>query len=273
MLGAIIGDMVGSVYENENIKSTDFVLFGPYSHFTDDTVLTIAVADAVLCRRFHPHPWIDAFLARRLYATKLKQYARLYPQAGYGASFEKWFKSETRRGYGSYGNGSAMRVSPIGFAYGQLKTVLREASLSAVVTHNHRQGIKGAQAVASAVFLAKSGESKAGIQHFIERRFKYNLHQRLDDIRPGYRFDSSCQGSVPQAIIAFLESDDFEDAIRKAVSIGGDSDTIACIAGGIAHAYYQSIPASLASRAKLLLDGSFKPVFNEFNARFGKNYS
>ncbi|HEX3050482.1 MAG TPA: ADP-ribosylglycohydrolase family protein, partial [Aggregatilineaceae bacterium] len=188
----------------------------------------------------------------------------------YGASFEKWFKSDSRRGYGSYGNGSAMRVSPIGLAYDRLETVLREARLSAIVTHNHREGIKGAQAVASAVFLAKNGESKAAVRKYIEQRFRYDLHQRFDDIRPGYQFDSSCQGSVPQALIAFLESDDFEDAIRKAISLGGDSDTIACIAGGIAHAYYKLIPAPIASRAKLLLDGSLKPVFNEFNARFGE---
>ena len=173
------------------------------------------------------------------------------------------------RGYGSYGNGSAMRVSPIGFAFENLDDVLREAKLSAVVTHNHRQGIKGAQAVASAVFLANTGESKDFIHNFIEKRFRYNLSQSLDEIRPTYSFDSSCQGSVPQAIIAFLESNDFEDALRKAISLGGDSDTIACITGGIAQAYYKVIPAHIERPARFILDAGLKIILNQFNEKYG----
>ncbi len=170
--------------------------------------------------------------------------------------------------YKSFGNGSAMRVSPIGFAFDSLEDVLKEAKRSAVVTHNHREGIKGAQAVASAVFLARTGGNKKQIKDFIEKKFRYNLSQRLDDIRPNYKFDSSCQGSVPQAIIAFLESENFEDAIRKAISIGGDSDTIACIAGGIAQAYYKEIPGFIVDRVRFILDSGLKRTLDKFNERF-----
>jgi ADP-ribosylglycohydrolase len=161
-----------------------------------------------------------------------------------------------------------MRVSPIGFAFDTLEEVLHEARLTALPTHNHREGIKGAQAVAAAVYLARRGQSKEAIRTFIEKRFKYNLQRRLDDIRPTYEFDSSCQGSVPEAVIAFLESDNFEDAIRKAISLGGDSDTIACIAGGIAQAYYKHIPQALISETYSRLDWEFKQVIQKFNQRY-----
>lgn len=269
MLGAIAGDIIGSIFEKENTKSLDFELFTRFSRFTDDTVLTIAVADALLNRKQHKWWLIDAYHARRLYASKLRYYGRRFPSAGYGEMFSKWLTRKSISGYGSYGNGSAMRVSPIGFALDDLDDVLREAKLSAVVSHNHREGIKGAQAIASAIYLAKNGENKEEIRKFIEKRFRYNLHFTLNEIRPTYTFDSSCQGSVPQAIVAFLESNDFEDAIRKAISIGGDSDTIACMTGGIAHAYYKTIPDYIERPTRLLLDASFKMIINQFNQKYG----
>jgi ADP-ribosylglycohydrolase len=268
MIGAIIGDVIGSVFENENTKSTDFNLFSRFSRFTDDSVLSIAVADAILHRKTYRIKFLEAHYNKQLYAHKLKEYGRRFPNAGYGELFKRWIESSSLRGYGSYGNGSAMRVSSIGFAFNTLDDVLREARLSAVVTHNHPDAIKGAQAVASAVFLARNGVSKAEIKQCIERKFGYNLDQRLDNIRPTYRFDSSCKGSVPQAIIAFLESDDFEDAIRKAISLGGDSDTIACMTGGIAQAYYKEIPQHIVTQTKLLLDWSLKQVINAFEDLF-----
>jgi ADP-ribosylglycohydrolase len=211
MLGAIAGDIIGSIYENEAIKTTEFPLFSRFSHFTDDTVLTVAVAEAILHRRVHPVRLIDFFVARKTYGSQLKRYGRLYPHAGYGQMFTEWLASDTLRGYRSYGNGSAMRVSPIGFAFNSLGEVLREARLSAVVTHNHRQGIRGAQAIAAAVFLARTGQDKTQIKQYVEHHFGYRLDQSLDSIRPHYAFDSSCQGSVPQAIMAFLESENFEE--------------------------------------------------------------
>lgn len=269
MFGAIVGDVIGSVFENQNIKTIDFTLFSRYSRFTDDTVLTVAVADAILHRKTHPLQFIETRHNRELYARKVKEYGRKFLDAGYGQMFVQWLKSDSLRGYGSYGNGAAMRVSPIGFAFDSLEEVLREAKSSAIVTHNHPEGVKGAQAIAGAIYLGRTGADKESIKTFIERRFRYNLSQRLDDIRPIYRFDSSSQGSVPQAIIAFLESDNFEDAIRKAISLGGDSDTIACMAGGIAEAYYKEIPSSIVNRVNLLLDAGFRQIIQSFNERYG----
>ena len=268
MLGAILGDVIGSVFENANTKTEDFPLFSRFSRFTDDTVLTVAVADAILNRKTHRFRFAEDRLNTDLYAHKIKEYGRRFPNAGYGDMFQAWISKSTLRGYGSFGNGSAMRVSPIGFAFDDLESVLREARLSAMVTHNHPDAITGAQAVASAIFLARTGKNKTEITDFIERQFRYNLHQRLADIRPTYKFDSSCKGSVPQAIIAFLESSDFEDAIRKAIFLGGDSDTIASIAGGIAQAYYKTIPADLISQANLVLDHGLKQIINAFNERY-----
>lgn len=268
MLGAIIGDIIGSVFEKENTKSTDFELFSRFSRFTDDSVLTVAVADAVMNRESHSCRFIDTGQAKNSYASRLRYYGRQYPQAGYGQLFDKWLYRSSIRGYGSYGNGSAMRVSPIGFALESLEDVLREAKLSAVVTHNHREGIKGAQAIAGAIFLAKSGENKTTIRDFIERHFSYDLSQSLDEIRPVYTFDSTCQGSVPPAIIAFLESTDYEDAIRKAISLGGDSDTIACMTGGIAQAFYKDIPEWIQRATYMRLDANLRRVIKEFNHRY-----
>ncbi|MEQ8678011.1 MAG: ADP-ribosylglycohydrolase family protein [Aggregatilineales bacterium] len=269
MLGAIAGDIIGSIFENENVKTTEFALFSRFSRFTDDTVLTVAIADAVMHREQHAFRLLDNYHARQAYRTRLRLHGRRYPNAGFGHNFSKWLASHTARAYRSYGNGSAMRVSPIGFAFETLEDVLREAKLSASVTHNHPHGIRGAEAVASAIFLARTGNDKSTIKHYIQQRFSYNLNQTLTSIRPNYTFDSSCQGSVPQAIIAFLESEDFEDAIRNAISIGGDSDTIACIAGGIAQAFYGKVPSHIASQVKLLLDGQLKSVVNEFCERYG----
>ena len=254
MLGAIAGDIIGSIYERNGIKTKDFPVFSPGCRFTDDTVLTVAIADAIL--------------NGGEYAERLKQYYRRYPKAGYGKSFRDWGESDSSEPYNSWGNGSAMRVSPVGFAFDNLDTVLREAKRTAEVTHNHPEGIKGAQATAAAVFLARTGNDKAAIKSYIETTFNYNLEQTLNQIRPSYRFDVSCQGSVPQAIIAFLESTDFEDAIRNAVSLGGDSDTIACIAGGIAQAFYNGVPEPIAQQALGYLDDYLRGVTLEFMSRY-----
>jgi len=265
MIGAIIGDVIGSVFEWHNTKTTDFKLFDRNSHFTDDTVMTVAVADALLRMPVSPEERLKNSQKKKIYAAKLKEYGRRYPDAGYGSMFKNWISADSSRPYNSFGNGSAMRVSPIGFAFRTLEETLAEAGRSAAVTHNHKEGIRGAMAVSAAIYLARNGETKPAIQAYIRTHFGYNLDQRLDEIRPTYAFDASCRGSVPQAIIAFLESDDYEDAIRKAISIGGDSDTIACMTGGIAQAYYQKIPAQLISKTNLLLDYGLKQVIREFN--------
>ncbi len=254
MIGAIAGDIIGSVYEWDNIKTTEFPLFGKDCRFTDDTVLTVAIADSIL--------------TGTEYAVKLKQYYRRYPNAGYGGSFRNWGESEEFKPYNSWGNGSAMRVSPVGFAFDTIDKVLEEAKKSAQVTHNHPEGIKGAQAVASAVFLAKNGTDKAGIRNYVTRKFGYNLTEPLEQIRTYYKFDVSCQGSVPQAITAFLESTNYEDAVRKAVSLGGDSDTIACITGGIAQAYYKEIPNFITAKVTELLDDDLNRVVSEFSKKY-----
>lgn len=254
MLGAIAGDIVGSVYEGWNIKTTEFPLFSAHSRFTDDTVLTVAIADGIL--------------SGAGYSGKLKEYYRLYPHAGYGGSFHQWAQSESSEPYHSWGNGSAMRVSPVAYACDDLDSVLGEAERSASVTHNHPEGIRGARATAAAVFLARSGEDKESIRNYIEGAFGYDLSETIAEIRRYYTFDVSCQGSVPQAITAFLESEDFEDALRKAVSIGGDSDTIACIAGGMAAAYYGGVPHDITAQVFARLDGRLADVTRAFHARY-----
>ena len=255
MIGAIAGDVIGSIFEHHAVKSTQFPLFSPYSRFTDDTVLTVAIADSIL-RKVN-------------YATSLKRFGQKYPNAGYGSSFYKWIYAADDKPYNSWGNGSAMRVSPVGFAFNSVDVVLHEAKKSAKVTHNHPEGIKGAQATALAVFLARSGKSKATIKQEISDRFLYNLNRTLEEIRPDYGFDISCQGSVPEAIIAFLEAKDFEDAIRNAVSLGGDSDTLACISGGIAQAYYQDIPREIISNVRKRLPEELLSIIDEFNTKYG----
>ncbi len=254
MIGAIAGDIIGSVYEAYNIKTADFPLFSPHCRFTDDTVLTVALADSILYGSS--------------YVERLKEYFWCYPYAGYGETFSMWATSESWEPYNSWGNGSAMRASPVGFVCDTLEEVLERAKESAEVTHNHAEGIKVAQATASAIFFAKSGQSKAEIKAYIEETFQYDLRKSLDEIRPYYRFDISCQGSVPQAITAFLESHDYEDAVRKAISIGRDSDTIACITGGIAQAFYQGVPDWIKTKVFEILDERLKQVTYAFTERY-----
>jgi ADP-ribosylglycohydrolase len=254
MIGAIAGDIIGSVYERHNIKRTDFPLFDPWSRFTDDTVLTVAIADAIL--------------TGSSYVDKLKEYCRYYPNAGYGPGFRRWAASRRITPYYSQGNGSAMRVSPVGFAFDTLEQVLEQAKKSAEVTHNHPEGIKGAQATASSIFLARRGATKEEIKTYVENNFKYDLNESLDQIRIYYKHDQTCPGSVPQAIRAFLESNDYEDAIRKAISIGGDSDTIACITGGIAEAFYKKIPDQIRNKVFQILGEQLKKVVQEFSEKY-----
>jgi len=254
MIGAIAGDIIGSVYEWKSVKSPDFPLFKKSSKFTDDTVLTVATAYTILNKTD--------------YADSFRKFARKHPLAGYGGKFTIWMVTGSGP-YNSWGNGSAMRVSPVGFAFNSVEEVLDEAKRSAEVTHNHPEGIKGAQATALAIFLARTGESKETIKKEITGRFEYNLDRTLNRIRPGYHFDVSCQGSVPESIIAFLESTDFESAVRNAVSLGGDSDTMACIAGGIAQAYYKEIPAEIILNVRDRLPEEFLDIIDEFNEEYG----
>lgn len=254
MLGAIAGDVIGSVHEVARTKTKDFPLFTPESRFTDDTVLTAAVAECLLRRR----EYVEAF----------HDYFDTYPTAGYGGTFFWWASSRRREPYSSWGNGSAMRVSPIAYVATTLEEVLQEAERCAVVTHNHEQGIRGAQATAAAVFLARKGGSKEQIRRYTEERFGYFLDESLEQIRPTYTFDVSCQGSVPQSILAFLESSGFEDAIRNAISLGRDADTMACIAGAIAEAYYGGVPDEIAVPVLARLDDRLRSVIREFRTHF-----
>jgi ADP-ribosylglycohydrolase len=254
MIGAIAGDIIGSVYEYVATKTTDFVLFHPNCRFTDDTVLSVAVADCLLNNK----PYVAAF----------HQYYRQYPNAGYGLRFFEWAESGSTDPYVSFGNGSAMRVSPVGWAFETLDEVLAEAKRSAEPTHDHPEGIKGAQATAAAIFLARRGKTKQEIPASITKLTRYNLDRRLDEIRPSYIFDVTCQGSVPEALSAFLESENYEDAVRKAVSLGGDSDTQACIAGSIAEAFYGGVPEPIKVRALELLDPHLRSVVTEFSKRY-----
>lgn len=237
MFGAMIGDVVGSVYEFNNINTKDFPLLIEESTFTDDTVLTIAVARALV----NSHELKTAEQEKQLYEDtrdSIIQYAREFPDRGYGLRFYEWMYSDDPQPYNSYGNGSAMRVSPVGWAYESLEETLKAAEITASPTHNHPEGIKGAQAVAGAIFLLRNGESKAEVKSFIQSKFQYDLSRSLDEVRETNMFNETCQGSVPEAIICFLEGKDFEDVLRNAISIGGDSDTIAAIACSIAEAVY-----------------------------------
>lgn len=250
MIGAIAGDIIGSVYERFPIKTKDFALFDPRCRFTDDSVLTVAVAEAILTGR----PYVES----------MREIGRRYPNAGYGGSFIQWLYSHDPRPYNSWGNGAAMRVSPVGFAFASEETVLQEAQKTAEISHNHPEGIKGAQATALAVFLARSGHDKLEIRRQITLRFGYNLDRGVDDIRPDYTFDVSCQGTVPEAIIAFLDSDSYEDAVRNAVSLGGDSDTLACITGGIAEAFYGEVPLPIRDKVKEILTADLWEIAEKF---------
>jgi ADP-ribosylglycohydrolase len=255
MLGAIAGDIIGSVREFLQEKTMDFPLFVESSRFTDDTVLTIAVADCLL--------------TGASYVDKFHEYTRAYPDRCYGAGFWHWVESGSREPYNSWGNGAAMRVSPVGFAFRTLEDVLHEAKRSAEVTHNHPHGVRGAQATAAAVFLGRQGESKTRIRDVVQRTFGYDLNRSIEGIRSTYWFNESCQGTVPEAIIAFLDSTDYEDAIRLAVSLGGDADTLACIAGGIAEAFYGGVPNSIAEFAMARLDDDLRKTVTRFSTTYG----
>jgi ADP-ribosylglycohydrolase len=255
MIGAIAGDIIGSVYEWSPIKTTAFPLFQGDSRFTDDTVLTCAVAEHLL----DGTPLPEA----------LRRYCQAYPRAGYGGTFLRWAASPGAGPYNSWGNGSAMRASPVGWAFSSLDDTIAAARRSAEVTHNHPEGVKGAEATAAAVFLARTGTAKEAIREIVEERFGYDLSTPLDRLRPAYRFDVSCQGSVPQAIRAFLESDDYETAVRLAVSLGGDADTQACIAGGVAEAFYGGVPEAVRDQALARLDAPLAAVVHRFRATHG----
>ncbi|WP_165075310.1 ADP-ribosylglycohydrolase family protein [Paludisphaera rhizosphaerae] len=254
MLGAIAGDVIGSVYEARPIKTTRFPLFHPLCQFTDDTVLTVAMADHLL--RGEP------------YAELMKRYFRAHPDAGYGGMFIQWALMDESEPYNSWGNGSAMRTSPVGYAFETMDETLAAAKAGAEVTHDHPEGIKGAQAIAAAVFLARTGRDKDAIKECVESRFSYNLDRTLDEIRPMYSFEVSCRHSVPQAIRAFLESTDFESAVRLAISLGGDSDTLACMAGAIAQPFYGGVPEPIHRRVLEILDDDLAAVTREFSERF-----
>ncbi len=253
MIGAIIGDIVGSVYEFNNHRSKEFPLFQAKSDFTDDSVLSFATAKVLLDGGD--------------YAATYQRFARAYPNRGYGGRFGKWMWLKDPKPYYSFGNGSAMRVAPVGFAFADAETTLVEAKRSAEVTHNHPEGIKGAQAVALAIWMARQGEDRDAIRQAIEKQFGYDLSRTCDLIREVNKFDETCQGSVPEAITCFLESMDFEDCIRLSISIGGDSDTIACIAGGIAQAYYREISDWIVEETRARLSLEFLDILDRFEDR------
>ena len=250
MIGAVAGDIIGSIYEHNPIKTEDFPLFQSHSHFTDDTVMSLATARGIL--------------QDRNYGLEMKILGQLFPGAGYGGNFKKWLMEKEIIPYNSWGNGSAMRVSPVGFAFDTVEEVLRESRASAEVSHDHPEGIKGAQAVALAILMARQGASKEDIRSNITASFFYDLDRTIEEIRPSYHFDVSCMGSVPEAIIAFLDSTDYESAVRKAVSLGGDSDTLACIAGAIAEAFYKSIPPIIFTEVERILPGILWEILEDF---------
>jgi ADP-ribosylglycohydrolase len=254
MLGAIAGDIIGSRFEVIPTKSYEFELFSSLNTFTDDTVLTVAIADAVLNG--------DS------YSSKLREYGLNFPNAGYGGNFMQWIMGEIQGPYNSFGNGAAMRVSPIGFAFNSREKVMEEAKKSAEVSHNHPEGIKGAQATALAVFLANQQIDMQKIKDEIEDTFDYDLNRTLAEIRPEYNFEISCQKSVPESIIAFLESTDYEDAIRKSISLGGDSDTMACITGAIAQAYYKTIPKQIVETVYSMIPEPFRKIIILFEEKY-----
>ena len=274
MLGSIIGDTAGSVYEFNNIKTMDFPFFSEKSDYTDDSIMTMAVADWLLKDPTHGMDTLEASLI---------SFAKKYPcpMGGYGGGFHRWlfhpeelgdygsrdFKPGTRHPYNSWGNGSAMRASANGWMFDTLEDTERVAGLSAAITHNHPEGIKGAQSTAAAIFMARNGSSKEAIRSYITEKYGYNLNRTCDEIRPVYHWESSCQGTVPEAMVAFFDSTDFESAIRLAISLGGDSDTLACITGGIAEAFYKEIPDPIAKGIWSLLPEDFKAILQEMEAR------
>ena len=255
MIGAIAGDIIGSIHEGTAPKPKDFPLFVRASRFTDDTVLTVAVASAVL--------------SGTGYGTSLRAWGRRYPGAGYGGWFRRWLFQDDAPAYNSFGNGSAMRVSAIGWAFDDLETVLQEAKRSAEVSHNHPEGIQGAQAVAAAVWAGRMGKGKDGIEELLSHRFGYDCGLELAALKRRGGFDISCQGTVPPAAVAFLRSTDFEDAVRNAVSLGGDADTLACVAGAMAEAHYGSVPDAIQAEVMARLDPALRTEVCTFAQRYG----
>lgn len=264
MLGSIIGDICGSSYErgmggSRKMAASELVLFPSDSEFTDDSVMTLATATAIIANNFQPN-------GPHTYDAAYRTLGRMYPGRGYGGMFAQWLESHDMGPYNSFGNGSAMRVSPIGFAFHDEATVLAEAERSAAVTHNHPEGIKGAQATALAIFLARHHSPKEALRQRLMDVFGYDLNHAVEEIRPTYVFNVTCQGSVPEAIICFLDANSYEETIRNAISLGGDTDTQACIAGGIAEAFYGGVPEALVNAAMPNLDDYFINVINEFYA-------
>lgn len=261
MYGAILGDIIGSPFEfDRGDKTKDFKLFSRRSHFTDDSVMTLAVCEALLKvgQDVTVKEIEDAVI------SSMQSWGRRYPHAGYGGYFRRWLTARHPEPYNSYGNGSAMRVSAAGWLYDSLEKTRTVAKATANVTHNHPEGIKGAEATASAIFMARNGSSKEEIKKYIENEFHYDLHRTLNEIRPGYHMDETCQKTVPEAIIAFLEAKDFEDAIRNAVSLGGDTDTLGAITGSIAEAYY-GIPEWLITECRKRINKDMRVVLDDFN--------
>ncbi len=265
MIGAILGDMIGAPYEfDRGDKTKDFPLFGQDSRFTDDTVMTVAVAEALMDSASGSDDEISAALV-----AAMRKWGRRYPDAGYGSMFRRWLRAENPEPYNSFGNGSAMRVSACGWLYGTLEETRRVARLTAGVSHSHPEGLKGAEAVASAIYLARNGSGKREIRDCIVREFGYDLSRTCDEIRPGYFHVETCQETVPEAVTAFLEGKDFEDVIRTAVSLGGDCDTLTCISGGIAEAFY-GVPEELAAECRGRLPGDMLEVVERFSRTLGK---
>lgn len=254
LCGAVAGDIIGSIYEWNATKKTEFYLFTPFSKYTDDTVMTVANAD-----------WLntgDSLLGI------MQDYGNRFPHAGYGGMFRSWLREDDPKPYNSFGNGSAMRVSPVGWVFNTLEETLEAAKTSAEITHNHPEGIKGAQATAACIFMARTGKSKEEIKEYIELTFGYDLSRTCDEIRPNYKFDVTCQGSVPESIIAFLESTDFENALRLAISLGGDADTMGAITGGIAEAYYGDVPVHIRKEVLKRLPNDFIEVLQKFYCKY-----
>ena len=259
MIGAILGDMIGAPYEfDRSPKTKDFPLFQRKTEFTDDSVMTIAVAEALLKTKGKTDDEIRTALI-----ISMRRWGRRYPDAGYGARFYRWLNAWHPKPYGSYGNGAAMRVSAAGWLYDSLEETRHIAGLTAEVTHNHPEGIKGAQAAASAIFLARTGRGKDEIREYIIREFGYDLSRTCDQIRPDYHHVESCQETVPEAVTAFMEGTDFEDVIRTAVSLGGDCDTLTCIAGGMAEAMY-GVPEEMESECMKRLPKDMTAVLERF---------
>lgn len=268
MIGAIIGDIVGSPFEfdrNKHLAQTKYPLFQSTTHYTDDTVMTVAIAEALLNYQDEREPLDEQKLAEYCKKSMIK-WGRKYPLAGYGGRFFQWLWRDAPQPYQSYGNGSGMRVSTAAFLYENLEDVLTAAKATALPSHDHPEGIKGAQAIAYMIWAAKNKKSKEELKAEVEKRFGYDLNFTIDEIRPTYHMDETCQGSVPQAIVAFLESESYEHCIRHAISLGGDADTIACMAGGIAEAYY-GIPEEIAATAKAKLPLEMQLIIEETYSR------